>query len=105
MVVVGCGLAGLGLAGMAPTTLSLAGEANPAATGAASGAVLIVGYAGLASGPFIAGLVATVFSTRAVMAGEAIIGVLVLIVAARLPALVLRDQSPRELVALGKTQD
>jgi predicted MFS family arabinose efflux permease len=87
IAIVGCGLAGLGLAGIAPTTLSLAGAVNPAATGAASGAVLIIGYAGLASAPFIAGLVATVFSTRAVMAGEAIIGLLVLIVAFRLPAL------------------
>jgi MFS family permease len=89
IAIIGCGLAGLGLAGMAPTTLSIAGAANPAATGAASGAVLIIGYAGLAAAPFIAGLVATVFSTRAVMSGEAVIGLLVLAVAFRLPALVI----------------
>jgi predicted MFS family arabinose efflux permease len=89
IAIIGCGLAGLGLAGMAPTTLSIAGAANPAATGAASGAVLIIGYAGLAAAPFIAGLVATVFSTRAVMGGEAVIGLLVLVVAFRLPALVI----------------
>jgi fucose permease len=87
IAIFGCAVAGFGLAGQAPTALSLAGMAHPRAPGAASGAVLMGGYVGLAGAPFAAGLVATVLSTRAVMAGIAVAGLFVVIVATRLPKL------------------
>ncbi len=85
LAIVGAGIVGLGLAGQIPTALSVAGAANPRTPGAATGAVLMVGYIGLASAPFAAGLIATVASTRAVMAGIAIVGALVVTVASTLP--------------------
>jgi MFS family permease len=85
VAVLGCGLAGLGLAGTGPTALSLAGAAVPSATGAASGATLAGGYVGFAGGPVLAGLVASLFSARIVMAGVALAGLLVVAMALRLP--------------------
>ncbi|MGH2560450.1 MAG: MFS transporter [Thermomicrobiales bacterium] len=85
IAIAGAGIVGLGLAGQIPTALSVAGAANPRTPGAATGAVLMVGYIGLASAPFAAGLVATVASTRAVMVGIAIVGALVVAVASTLP--------------------
>jgi fucose permease len=84
--VAGCGLAGLGLAGMGPTALSLAGDAVPEATGAASGATLAGGYLGFAGAPVVAGLVASLFSAQVVMAGVALAGLLVVLMAFRIPA-------------------
>ncbi|MFL5761060.1 MAG: MFS transporter [Thermomicrobiales bacterium] len=84
VAVAGCAIAGFGLAGMAPTTLSLVGLANPTAPGAASGAVLLVGYAGIAVAPFLAGMVSTFASTRIALAGVAFGGLAVVVVARRI---------------------
>jgi MFS family permease len=80
---IGCGVAGLGLAGMAPTTLSLVGLANPTAPGAAAGAVLFMGYAGIAIAPFIAGLISTYASTRVALIGIALGGLAVAFISRR----------------------
>jgi MFS family permease len=67
LAVFGCGLAGLGLAGMIPLALSIAGVVHPEEGATASGSILLIGYTGLAIGPFIAGLVSTLTSPRGVM--------------------------------------
>lgn len=84
VAIAGCAIAGLGLAGVAPTALSLAGKALPEASGAATGAALIGGYAGGAVVPFIAGLVASKASVRWVMLGVIVAGATVLITGLRL---------------------
>lgn len=84
LIITGCALAGLGLAGVAPTTLSLAGKAVPEASGAASGAALLGGYLGIAINPFFAGAVASTISVRVVLAGVLVSGVVVLATAFRL---------------------
>ncbi len=81
VAIAGCAVAGLGLAGMVPTALSLVGLANPTAPGAASGAVLFVGYAGIAMAPFIAGLISDYASTRVALSGVALGGLAVAFVA------------------------
>lgn len=78
LAVIGCGLAGLGLAGMIPLALSIAGVVHPEEGATASGSILLIGYTGLAIGPFIAGLVSTLTSPRGVMmlafvAGSAVV--------------------------------
>ncbi|CAN5471116.1 MFS transporter [soil metagenome] len=78
LAVLGCGLAGLGLAGMIPLALSIAGVVHPEEGATASGSILLIGYTGLAIGPFIAGLVSTLTSPRGVMmlafvAGSAVV--------------------------------
>ncbi len=80
-IAIACGIAGLGLAGVGPTALSLAGKAVPESSGAASGAALIGGYVGLAITPFIAGFVASVASVRTVLFAELLFAALVLGVA------------------------
>ena len=80
IAVAGCGVAGLGLAGVAPTALSLAGKAVPTASGAASGAALMAGYGMGAAIPFLAGLVASIWSVRVVLCGELIFGSVVVAV-------------------------
>lgn len=67
LAVVGAGLAGLGLAGMIPLALSIAGVVYPKEGATASGAILLIGYVGLAISPFLAGLVSTLISPRGVM--------------------------------------
>ena len=67
LAVIGAGLAGLGLAGMIPLALSISGILHPEEGATASGAILLIGYVGLAIGPFIAGLVATLTTARGVM--------------------------------------
>jgi predicted MFS family arabinose efflux permease len=84
LIIAGCALAGLGLAGVAPTTLSLAGKAVPEASGAASGAALLGGYGGIAINPFFAGAVASTLSVRFVLAGVLVAGAVVLATAFRL---------------------
>jgi hypothetical protein len=69
----------------------MAGAAVPGATGAASGATLAGGYLGFAGAPVLAGLVASLFSARAVMAGIALAGFLIIAMALRIPA--SRNQS------------
>ena len=81
-IAIACGVAGLGLAGVGPTALSLAGKAVPDSSGAASGAALIGGYVGLAITPFIAGFVASVASVRTVLFAELFFAATVLGVAA-----------------------
>lgn|GEM_PF-1340028 len=85
VAIVGCGLAGLGLAGPGPLALSLAGAAVPHAPGAASGATLAGGYLGFAGAPILAGIIATTASTRGVMVGVALAGVLIVFMALRMP--------------------
>jgi predicted MFS family arabinose efflux permease len=85
IAVLGCGIAGLGLAGTGPTALSMAGAAVPSATGAASGATLAGGYLGFAGAPALAGIVASLFSARVVMGGVALAGLLVVVMALRVP--------------------
>jgi predicted MFS family arabinose efflux permease len=80
-IAIACGVTGIGLAGVGPTALSLAGKAVPDSPGAASGAALIGGYVGLAATPFIAGLVVSIASVRAVLAGELLFAAIVLGVA------------------------
>lgn len=85
IAIIGCGLAGLGLAGTGPLALSLAGAAIPGAPGAASGATLAGGYLGFAGAPILAGLVASTISVRGVMVGVALTGMLVIVMALRVP--------------------
>jgi fucose permease len=81
---IGCGIVGLGIAGVAPTALSLAGAAVRSSPGAASGAALIAGYLGGITVPFAAGGLASIASVRAALAGEIALGLLVAAVAALL---------------------
>jgi MFS family permease len=83
----GCGIAGLGLAGMAPTVLNLVGIANPTAPGAAAGAVLLMGYAGIALAPFVAGFFSTYASTRVALLGVALGGIAVVFIARQLSSI------------------
>lgn len=87
VAVIGCAVAGLGLAGMAPTTLNLVGVANPTAPGAAAGAVLLMGYLGIAIAPFVAGFLSTYASTRVALFGVALGGLAVIFVARQLSAI------------------
>jgi MFS family permease len=86
LAVLGCGLAGLGLAGLIPLALSIGGVLFPRESASVSGAVLLIGYVGLAAAPFLAGLVATLISARVVMALTAVAGLLVVTIAFRLRA-------------------
>jgi len=93
LIIAGCALAGLGMAGVAPTTLSLAGKAVPEASGAASGAALLGGYAGIAINPFFAGAVASTISVRVVLAGVLVAGTVILATAFRLRSIMGDDVS------------
>ncbi|MCC6790715.1 MAG: MFS transporter [Thermomicrobiales bacterium] len=77
VTILGCGVAGLGVAGIAPTALYLAGLAVPSAPGAASGAMLLGGYFGVAMIPFVAGGIAEVASVRYVLLIEIVFGIVV----------------------------
>jgi predicted MFS family arabinose efflux permease len=101
VAIIGCGLAGLGLAGTGPLALSLAGAAVPGAAGAASGATLAGGYLGFAAAPILAGVVATTISVRGVMVGIAIAGLLVIVMALRLPTELLKPETV-ELAPTGR---
>ena len=74
IVVIGCAIVGLGLAGVVPTALSWAGALVPTATGAATGAVMMVGYLAFVFGPAAAGALAGAVSLRAVIVGLALAG-------------------------------
>jgi fucose permease len=82
---IGCALAGLGLAGIGPTALSVAGITLPADAGSAAGMTLAGGYIGLAGAPVASGLIADALSTRTTLAMVAVVGVVVVIVARALP--------------------
>lgn len=84
VTIAGCGVAGLGLAGIAPTALNLTGMAVPEDPGAASGATLMAGYLGIALIPFAAGGVASVASVRVVLLIEVVFGAVVVLTALRL---------------------
>ena len=94
LIIAGCSFAGLGLAGVAPTTLSLAGRAVPEASGAASGAALLGGYAGIAINPFFAGAIASTVSVRVVLAGVLVAGIVILATAFRLHRMTAPPTSP-----------
>jgi len=91
--IAGCGLVGLGLAGIIPLALSVAGIAAPGEAGAASGAIMVVGYIGLASAPFIAGRVAELVSVRAVMTMEAICGLVIVLLGTRIVSSTMRREA------------
>jgi MFS family permease len=80
----GCGLAGLGLAGVIPLALSTGGALFPRGGAAVPGAVLLVGYTGLAGGPLLAGLTASLISDAVVMLLPALGALLIMAVALRL---------------------
>jgi MFS family permease len=81
LTIIGCGVAGLGIAGIAPTALSLAGLAVPSDPGAASGAMLMGGYFGVALIPFAAGGIAEIASVRVVLLVEIVFGLVVVLAA------------------------
>lgn len=80
VTVIGCGIVGLGVAGIAPTALSLAGLALPSAPGAASGATLMGGYLAVALVPFAAGAAASIASVRVVLLIEILFGLVVIVI-------------------------
>ena len=91
LTILGCGVAGLGLAGMAPTALSLAGIAVPTDPGGASGACLMGGYLGVALMPFVAGGVATIASVRVVLTVITFFGIAVVITSLSLNRMMNQD--------------
>lgn len=90
LAVIGAGLAGLGLAGMIPLALSIAGVLHPEEGATASGAILLIGYLGLAIGPFIAGLVSTLTSPRGVMMLGFVAGALVVLLGLQLQSTTMK---------------
>lgn len=64
VAMIGCALAGFGLAGIGPTALSVAGIAMPDDPASAAGVTLAGGYLGLAATPVVGGLIADGLSTR-----------------------------------------
>ncbi|QLC35173.1 MFS transporter (plasmid) [Halarchaeum sp. CBA1220] len=84
-----CGFAllGVGLAGMMPVAVSMAGRADPdTPTGSAVAAVSTTGYGGFAVGPVAIGLVADATSLRAAFVPALAFAVAVLAVSFALPA-------------------
>src|SRR5215212_1585322 len=84
IAVTGCAIIGMGLAGVVPTALSQVGALVPAATGAATGAVMTVGYLAFVFGPAAAGALAAATSLRVVIASLVLAGVAVTVLATRL---------------------
>ena len=82
---IGCALAGLGLAGVGPTALSVAGISLPEDAGSAAGLTLAGGYVGLAGAPVVSGLIADTVSTRTTLSMVALLGLGVIVAARRLP--------------------
>ena len=93
LAILGCGLTGLGLAGIIPLALSVAGLAAPGEAGAASGAIMVVGYVGLATAPFVSGRVAELLSVRAVMTMEVLCGAVVVVLGLRIASRTMRRGS------------
>jgi fucose permease len=91
LAVIGCGIAGYGLAGTIPIAMSLVGKIVPHGTAAASGATLALGYTGFAITPIVAGVFADLVSARAVMCGVILAGSLILIMIARYPEALRRS--------------
>jgi MFS family permease len=75
VVLLGFVFSGLGLAGMIPLALSIAGVAAPLQSAAATGAVMVISYIGLAFGPILAGAVATIGNPQSVMLLEVLAGI------------------------------
>src|SRR5829696_2381552 len=94
LTVIGCGVVGLGIAGIAPTALSLAGIAVPSAPGAASGAALMGGYLGVALIPFAAGGIASIASVRVVLLVEIVFGLIVMAAALNLERWMRAESTP-----------
>jgi MFS family permease len=94
LAIFGAGLAGLGLAGMIPLALGISGVLHPAEGATASGAILLIGYIGLALGPFIAGLVSTLTSARGVMILAFIGGGLVVLLGLQLQSTTMKHERP-----------
>ena len=68
LAIAGCGLAGLGLAGIMPLALSTGGSRFPLEGAAVPGAVLLVGYTGLAGGPLLTGLLSDRYGLHVALA-------------------------------------
>ena len=75
VVLLGFAFSGLGLAGMIPLALSIAGVAAPLQSAAATGAVMVISYIGLAFGPMLAGGVATIGNPQSVMLLQVLAGI------------------------------
>jgi MFS family permease len=103
LAILGAGLAGLGLAGMIPLALSISGVLHPTEAATASGAILLIGYIGLALGPFIAGLVATLTSARGVMLLGLIAGGLVVLLGLQLQSTTMKHE--RTAITSAETRD
>lgn len=84
VVIGGFLLVGLGLAGVAPLTFSLAGAARPDRAGRASGVITTIGYAGFLFGPGLIGSVAEVATLRIGLLAVVGAGVLVALLAGRI---------------------
>ncbi len=84
VAVIGCGVAGLGLAGLLPLTLSIGGSRFASEGTAVAGVLLFIGYTGLVAGPLLAGLMTTLVSDWIVMPLTALAGLLVIVAAFRL---------------------
>lgn len=74
LVLLGFAFSGIGLAGMIPLALSIAGVAAPNQSAAATGAVMVISYIGLAFGPMLAGVVATIGDPRTVILLQVVAG-------------------------------
>ncbi len=76
---IGCFFAGLGLAGIGPTALSVAGISLPGDPASAAGVTLAGGYVGLAGAPVVSGLIADGVSPRATLAVVVVLGIAVVV--------------------------
>lgn len=79
IILLGLLLAGLALAGVAPTTFSLAGEAVPDRIGEVSSVITTVGYSGFLIGPALIGGVAELVGLRGALTTLILMGVLIVV--------------------------
>ncbi len=85
LAMVGCAVAGFGLAGIGPTALSVAGISLPKDPASAAGVTLAGGYIGLAATPVISGFVADGLSTRVTLSFVVVVGLACVVAARRMP--------------------
>lgn len=79
IILLGLLMAGLALAGVAPTIFSLAGETAPACIGEVSSVITTVGYSGFLIGPALIGGLAELIGLQGALAIIIFMGVLILI--------------------------
>jgi MFS family permease len=85
LAVAGFVLLGLSVAGIVPTVLSAAAERDPRVSGAVTGTLLAVGYAGFVVAPPVIGWLAEATSLQAALACVGVAGLGALALARRLP--------------------